>query len=247
MLVFGVEGCAGFEDGKTYRIVSDHLGSVRLVIDTGEIVQRMDYDPWGKVLYDSNPGFQPFGFAGGLYDPDTGLTRFGARDYDAETGRWTAKDPILFNGGNANLYGYVLQDPLNGIDPAGLRPVEEYLNNWICGSSSWEVAFSKALHEKFGPYDPNDPMDADNRTAAEHYIFGRSLGNGDAGLSVATAYWTTGAYWVFAYQGAKMLGFYPNASSPSYAQLYWEAKTYTDTLDITDVFSGKPRECGCGK
>ena len=141
----------------------------------------------------------------------------------------------------------MLQDPLNGIDPAELRPVEEYLNNWICGSSSWEVAFSKALHEKFGPYDPNDPMDADNRTAAEHYIFGRSLGNGDAGLSVATAYWTTGAYWVFAYQGAKMLGFYPNASSPSYAQLYWEAKTYTDTLDITDVFSGKPRECGCGK
>ena len=93
------------KDGKTYRIVSDHLGSVRLAIDTdtGEIAQRMDYDPWGKVLYDSNPGFQPFGFAGGLYDTDTGLTRFGARDYDAETGRWTAKDPILFNGGDPNL------------------------------------------------------------------------------------------------------------------------------------------------
>ena len=54
------------KDGKTYRIVSDHLGSVRLVIDTdtSEIAQRMDYDPWGKVLYGSNPGFQPFGFAG---------------------------------------------------------------------------------------------------------------------------------------------------------------------------------------
>ncbi|MFE1574238.1 RHS repeat-associated core domain-containing protein [Comamonas odontotermitis] len=76
---------------------------------------------WGHVTEDTNPNFQPFGFAGGLYDPDTGLTRFGARDYDAETGRWTAKDPILFEGGDPNLYGYVLQDPVNFIDLNGLQ------------------------------------------------------------------------------------------------------------------------------
>ena len=107
--------------GKTYQIISDHLGSVRLVMDTetGRIAQQMDYDVWGAVTHDSNPGFQPFGYAGGLYDPDTQLTRFGARDYDAETGRWTAKDPIFFNGGDTNLYGYVLQDPVNGVDPEG--------------------------------------------------------------------------------------------------------------------------------
>ncbi|PAT40358.1 RHS repeat-associated core domain-containing protein [Vandammella animalimorsus] len=97
------------------------MTSIRLVIDaeTGQIGQRLDYDAWGRVTHDSQPGFQPFGFAGGLYDPDTGLTRFGARDYDAETGRWTAKDPILFNGGDSNLYGYVLQDPVNFVDPEG--------------------------------------------------------------------------------------------------------------------------------
>ncbi|MDZ7828350.1 MAG: RHS repeat-associated core domain-containing protein [Halofilum sp. (in: g-proteobacteria)] len=88
------------KDGTTYRIVSDHLGSVRLVINTNtdEIVQRMDYSPFGKVITDTNPGFQPFGFAGGLHDRDTGLVRFGARDYDPEIGRWTAKDPIRFAG-----------------------------------------------------------------------------------------------------------------------------------------------------
>jgi RHS repeat-associated protein len=62
---------------------------------------------------------QPFAFAGGLYDPDTGLVRFGARDYDAVTGRWTAKDPILFRGGSANLYSYAGNDPINRIDPRG--------------------------------------------------------------------------------------------------------------------------------
>ena len=44
------------------------------------------------------------------------------RDYDAEIGRWTAKDPILFDGGDSNLYGYVLQDPVNLIDRSGASP-----------------------------------------------------------------------------------------------------------------------------
>ena len=109
----------------TYRIISDHLGSLRLVINsaTGVIEQRMDYDEFGNVLQDTNPGFQPFGFAGGLYDRDTQLVRFGARDYDAEIGRWTSKDPIKFKGGDANLYGYVLNDPINWVDQTGNGPI----------------------------------------------------------------------------------------------------------------------------
>src|SRR5262249_52897136 len=107
--------------GITYRVLSDQLGSPRLVVNaaTGEVAQRLDYDAFGNVLLDTNPGFQPFGFAGGLYDRATGLVHFGARDYDAQTGRWTAKDPIGFAGGDANLYSYVRNDPVNGIDPAG--------------------------------------------------------------------------------------------------------------------------------
>jgi RHS repeat-associated protein/uncharacterized repeat protein (TIGR01451 family) len=108
--------------GTTYRLLTDHLGSVRLVVDasTGAVVQALEYGPFGEVLADSNPGFQPFGFAGGLYDRHTGLTRFGARDYDAETGRWMNKDPIYFSGGDTNLYAYVENDPVNAIDPSGL-------------------------------------------------------------------------------------------------------------------------------
>jgi len=107
--------------GVTYRILTDHLGSPRLIVDTatGAIAQRLDYDEFGQLLLDTNPGFQPFGFAGGLSDPDTQLLRFGARDYDPFTGRWTTKDPILFAGGDPNLYGYVLNDPVNWVDPLG--------------------------------------------------------------------------------------------------------------------------------
>ena len=93
-----------------------------VVREDGTIVKTIGYDTFGNVLSDSNPTIKvPFGFAGGLYDPDTKLTRFGYRDYDAETGKWTAKDPIGFNGGDTNLYGYVLGDPVNLIDSDGLQ------------------------------------------------------------------------------------------------------------------------------
>lgn len=44
----------------------------------------------------------------------------GSRHYDPEIGRWTSKDPNLFNGGDVNLYGYVFQDPVNFIDDNGM-------------------------------------------------------------------------------------------------------------------------------
>ncbi|CAE79188.1 RHS repeat-associated core domain-containing protein [Bdellovibrio bacteriovorus] len=111
--------------GVKYRIISDHLGSPRLVVkqSDGTVIQRMDHDEYGRVIADTNPGYLPFGFAGGLYDHQTSLVRFGARDYDSEVGRWTSKDPILFKGGDSNLYGYVLNDPVNFVDPNGLMVI----------------------------------------------------------------------------------------------------------------------------
>jgi len=116
--------------GETYRIITDHVGSVRLVVNvaTGDVAQRIDYDEFGQITRNTNPGFQPFGFAGGLYDEDTKLTRFGARDYDAQVGRWTTKDAALFAAGSTNLYEYALGDPVTLHDPTGRR-VE--LNDYV--------------------------------------------------------------------------------------------------------------------
>ena len=107
--------------GIKYKLVKDNLGSILAVVNAanGAPAQQLTYSTYGKVLSDSNPGFQPFGFAGGLYDSDTKLVRFGAREYNGAIGRWMTKDPILFNGGDTNVYGYVLQDPVNYWDPNG--------------------------------------------------------------------------------------------------------------------------------
>jgi len=109
-------------DGTKYYLHYDQVGSLRAVSDTnGNIVKEIVYDTFGNILKDTNESLKvPFGFAGGLYDPDTKLTHFGFREYDAYTGKWTAKDPILFAGGDSNLYGYVLGDPVGLVDPWGL-------------------------------------------------------------------------------------------------------------------------------
>src|SRR5205807_1321960 len=98
-----------------------YLGSPRLVVEvaTGAIIQRLNYDEFGRIMTDTNPGFQPFGFAGGMSDGDTHLVHFGAREYDPVTGRWTTKGPIGFSGGSVNQYAYCLDDPVSLTDSSG--------------------------------------------------------------------------------------------------------------------------------
>ena len=66
--------------------------------------------------------------------------RFGFRDYDPDIGRWTAKDPIFFAGGDTDLYGYVLNDPVNLIDLDGLRFTFGSQGGIIGFDYSWETA-----------------------------------------------------------------------------------------------------------
>jgi RHS repeat-associated protein len=118
------------QNGTTYRILTDHLGSPRLVVDAsdGTVVQRMAYDEFGQLLARHCPflssedckQLHPFGFAGGLHDPDTWLVRFRARDYSPEVGRFVSKDPLSFAATDTNLYSYAGSDPVNLADPSGL-------------------------------------------------------------------------------------------------------------------------------
>jgi RHS repeat-associated protein len=138
--------------GSTYYLTYDQVGSLRVVADaSGNVVKRIDYDSFGNIIDDSNPSFEVlFGFAGGLHDQDTGLVRFGYRDYDPDTGRWTAKDPILFAGGDTDLYGYCLNNPIITIDPNGLKggvfiPIRNFIKRNITGGDIIAPILKKGL------------------------------------------------------------------------------------------------------
>jgi len=108
--------------GAMYYVATDQVGSPRVVADdSGAVVKVVEYDGFGVRQSDSAPGFDlPIGFGGGLEDPATGLVRFGFRDYDQVSGRWTARDPALYGGGQSNLYVYAGNDPVGLRDPLGL-------------------------------------------------------------------------------------------------------------------------------
>ncbi len=113
----------GVTDGEaSFLISSDHLGTPRALADMdGNVVQTMRYDAFGNPLRGIRGVLRlPLGFAGGLLDADTGLTRFVWRDYDADTGRFTALDPMGVKGGAKDLYGYCVDDPVNRLDVWGL-------------------------------------------------------------------------------------------------------------------------------
>ncbi|MCU0674820.1 MAG: RHS repeat-associated core domain-containing protein, partial [Myxococcota bacterium] len=85
-------------------------------------------------------------YAAGHYDPQTGLVRYGARDYDAALGRWLAKDPSLIAGGDPNLYAYVDGDPIGHVDPDGRRKmwydyVDTSHDGWLQNTSDFFAGF----------------------------------------------------------------------------------------------------------
>ncbi len=163
-----------------YYLAYDQVGSLRMVIDeAGDPQRTIEYDSFGAVTIDNNHTLDiPFGFAGGLYDYDTRLCLFGYRDYDTETGRWMAKDPILFGGGDTNLYGYCVNDPVNWVDPSGLVTTIITVSDWGIGTHTAihvDNNGSPVLYDPSGSYpDPTrgsgDIIDADLSSYVQFHL-----------------------------------------------------------------------------
>ncbi|RLB58190.1 MAG: hypothetical protein DRI34_05680, partial [Deltaproteobacteria bacterium] len=145
---------------RAYRVVSDHLGSVRLVVSLddatfGEVVQRTDYDEYGVVLTDTAPGFQPFGFAGGVYDVVTSITRFGVRDYEPFIAKWFNKDQFLFIIGALSTYIYSNNDPVNKFDLFGLQQYYPLKPSGVTIFSFAGFEFKLTFTPAYEPIDPS--------------------------------------------------------------------------------------------
>lgn len=141
--------------GTEYYFISDIRGSLRMVVksDTGEIRQQLSYDSFGKVLEDSNPGYTPFGFAGGLYDYRTELVHFTVRDYQPENGRWTSEDPVGFNGDDLNLYAYSGDNPNIDISLKEIKNIIKNCNNPTGSASAYSGSSSNTALVPY--YPPN--------------------------------------------------------------------------------------------
>jgi RHS repeat-associated protein len=214
---------------STYRIIHDAVGSPVLVVDTasGAIVQQITYDEFGNVLADTNPGFQPFGFAGGLNDQDTKLIRFGARDYNPATGRWTTKDPTLLSGGDTNVYDYAQTDPVNHTDLTGLGPCKKEDRK-----KKAKKVIDKVIHKitgdkvKVGPVSiSTDKPEVSVGGSVEVKVDGQTVAEADGSVSVGvTPYTDPAAPLIYIDTDVAIKVNLPGGKSIT----IWENKTHTE-------------------
>ena len=138
-------------DEITYYLLTDHLGSVDVVLDEqGEVVERRDFLPYGSERVTESVADAPetnHKFTGKELDVQTGLHYYGARYYDSEIGRFTSIDPlvmdeakmthenlqaILENPQKLNAYTYALNNPLYYVDLFGESAQSDFA--WGVGS-----------------------------------------------------------------------------------------------------------------
>jgi RHS repeat-associated protein len=117
----GIDNTLSIKNGSNRSyVLGDHLGSTSGLADqSGAVTSSATYDSFGNQA--GTLGTR-YGYTGRERDDFTGLMYYRARMYDPQLGRFISEDPIGFEGGDVNLYGYVRNGPLAFRDPTGLQP-----------------------------------------------------------------------------------------------------------------------------
>jgi RHS repeat-associated protein len=102
-----------------YTPLTDALGSTIALVDaSGNLVTQYAYDPFGNTTVSGASNSNRFQYTG-RENEGNGLYFYRGRYYSPLLGRFINEDPLRFGGGDANLYAYVGNDPIDFLDPFG--------------------------------------------------------------------------------------------------------------------------------
>jgi RHS repeat-associated protein len=134
---------------QTRWMLADHQGSIRQIVDnTGSLLNQITYDSYGNITNQTNPSVTfRFSYTGREWDGETGQYFYRARYYDARVGRFLSTDPIGFTAGDANLYRYVGNSPINATDPSGmLSSAQQVALLTIAMHGTRELSYPRPAH-----------------------------------------------------------------------------------------------------
>lgn len=120
--------------GNIYQVGYDGNENVGALVKTssGTLSASYDYDPAGQTLkaVGEFASQNPFRFSGQYTDVESGLSYYGYRYYNAQSGRWLSRDPAEEEGG-LNTYGFIDNDGINGVDYLGLWKRDGWSGGWF--------------------------------------------------------------------------------------------------------------------
>jgi RHS repeat-associated protein len=121
--------------GLRLYVQQDANYNVTAVVNSaGAVQERYVYDPFGQVtaldaVWNVRAGGSQYSWVylhqGGRFEALVGLYNFRHRDYSPTLGRWLQQDPVVYEAGDANLYGYVGSRPASKMDPSGLAAEDD--------------------------------------------------------------------------------------------------------------------------
>ena len=103
-----------------YYLYNAHGDVTALTDSTGEIVNNYSYDPWGRIISQTENVPNDIKYAGEYQDSETGLIYLRNRYYDPAIGRFITEDPAK---DRLNWYAYCGNNPVNYMDSLGLKDV----------------------------------------------------------------------------------------------------------------------------
>ena len=128
--------------GSTFFYHQDGLGTVTDLTDSvGATAKSYSYDAYGTIVDQTGTLDQPYTYTGRELDNETGLYHYRARSYEPRLGLFLQKDPIGVEEGK-NLYVYVRGNPVNKVDPQGLRDSTPELDFRLRGEILGQLAES---------------------------------------------------------------------------------------------------------